>query len=270
MKKTVIYLVTFLFIQLVVSIIVFALWPFVCGQSLREALQAYAAGAMSKDAGALIAASVVEGLVVLLVFVRAGWFNTRTGYIATRPWGVMVWSVLVAVGALVPMGVLQEVLPGTNDLLGETFKAIMSHPAGYLAVGLIAPLVEEVVFRGAILRALLDRFGGRWMPIVISAALFAIVHGNPAQMPGALILGIVMGWMYSHTRSIVPSLIVHWVNNSVAYFSAFLFPGSYDLQMSQLFGGWGHTILATVFSLMIAVPALYQLHLAFKRDGLQY
>ena len=70
---------------------------------------------------------------------------------------------------------------------------VMRNPWGYLAVGLLAPLVEEIVFRGAILKSLLSAFRSHWAAIVVSSLLFAFVHGNPAQMPHAFLVGIQIG-----------------------------------------------------------------------------
>ena len=76
--------------------------------------------------------------------------------------------------------------------LGEIVEIAWLGP--FLAV-VIAPVTEEVVFRGLILRGLL----GRWRPaaaILFSSALFALVHFNPAQAPVALLLGLLTGWLY--------------------------------------------------------------------------
>lgn len=80
---------------------------------------------------------------------------------------------------------------------------------------IVAPLTEEVVFRGMILRGLLTRHNVR-LAIVISAALFALAHLNPWQAASASSLGVLFGWWYYRTCSVVPGLIGHaLVNGSV-------------------------------------------------------
>jgi glutamate-5-semialdehyde dehydrogenase len=86
----------------------------------------------------------------------------------------------------------------------------------------IAPLTEELVFRGLILRGLL----GRWRPaiaITASAALFAATHLNPAQAPVAMLLGLVLGWVYVRTRSIGLCMAGHALNNAATYVTDFPF-----------------------------------------------
>ena len=120
------------------------------------------------------------------------------------------------------------------DYLGDTFKMIVGNDFGYLTLCLLAPLVEELVFRGAVLRSLLGSLGNRWAAITLSAVIFAAVHLNPVQMPHAFLVGLLLGWMYSRTGSILPGVAVHWVNNTVAYALYLLFPYSADMQAGRL------------------------------------
>ncbi len=91
----------------------------------------------------------------------------------------------------------------------------------------IAPLTEEFLFRGVILRGLL----GGWKPwaaIAISAALFGVMHLNPAQLPIALATGVVLGWVYVRTRSLGLCMLGHAVNNAFTFLPLdkfFLVPG---------------------------------------------
>ena len=148
------------------------------------------------------------------------------------------------------------------------FESIMSEPLGYVAVGILAPLAEEMVFRGAILRVLLRVFDRRWhwLPIVLSALLFGAVHGNLAQFVHATLLGLLLGWMYYRTDSIVPGVVLHWVNNSVAYVMSNLLPQSNEMSLQELLGGEERSVwIALGCSLCILLPSLFQLALRMKR-----
>ena len=136
-----------------------------------------------------------------------------------------------------------------------------------MAVGLLVPIAEEVVFRGAVLRTLLERWRvNHWWPIAVSALLFALVHGNPAQMPHAFLAGLLLGWMFYRTGSSVPGVVFHWVNNSVAYVLCNLLPAP-DAPLVTLFGGSErHVHLAVIFSMCILLPSIYQLSLRLKRE----
>ena len=132
-----------------------------------------------------------------------------------------------------------------------------------MAIGILGPLAEEIVFRGAILRTLLKLFGSKpWIAIAISAAVFGLVHGNSAQFLHAFLLGFLLGWMFYRTGSIVPGVVLHWVNNTIVYVMANLMPGFEDASLSQLSNGRPIVIaLYIVFSLCILMPALVQLNM---------
>ena len=135
---------------------------------------------------------------------------------------------------------------------------------GYFVVGLLAPLAEELVFRGAVLRALLRWHKNAWVGIAISAALFALIHMNPAQLPHAFLVGLLLGWMYYRTDSIVPGVVFHWVNNTVAYVLYHIYPDS-SLKLADILGGEQSVWLALGFSLLIFLPALFQMNLRLKK-----
>ena len=147
------------------------------------------------------------------------------------------------------------------------FEGLMKEPWGYVAIGILAPLAEEVVFRGAILRTLLDMMSKKnhWVAIMISAALFGVVHGNTAQFVNALLMGLLLGWMFYRTKSLVPGILLHWVNNTVAYVMANLVPSS-DGKLIELFHGDEKTMYYAVgFSLCIMIPSFIQLVIRLQK-----
>jgi glutamate-5-semialdehyde dehydrogenase len=87
---------------------------------------------------------------------------------------------------------------------------------GLLLAVIVAPITEEVLFRGIILRGLLGRWNP-WAAIVTSALIFTLMHFNPAQAPIAFALGCVLGWLYVRTRSIGLCMLGHALNNASAY-----------------------------------------------------
>jgi membrane protease YdiL (CAAX protease family) len=87
---------------------------------------------------------------------------------------------------------------------------------------------------------------------------------NPAQMPHAFLVGLLLGWMYYRTDSIVPGVVFHWVNNSVAYVLYNLYPDP-SLKLADILGGEQSVWLALVFSLLIFLPALFQMNLRLSK-----
>jgi len=251
MKKALSYLLVYVGIQLCVGAIVPPLWMHITGSSDRTVAM-------------LISTTAVASAITIAVFLLARWAEVSPRWLRSRQWGVLLWSGLAALGALIPSAWIQEQMPELPNLMEQEFEMIIANRWGYVCIGLLAPIAEEIAFRGAILRSLLGRFS-TWTAICLSAFLFALVHMNPAQMPHAFIIGILLGWMYYRTGSILPSMTFHWVNNSVAYIIYNLFPNP-DLKLIDLFKGSElHVLMAVGFSLLILLPAVYQLHLWMKR-----
>lgn len=263
MKQAIIYFLQFLALQVIGGFVVQAAWQ-------------YLSGSADTTTARLITMSVVVSVLTLAIFLLSRWAEVSPRWLRTRPWSVLCWSAVAALGAIMPYEWLEERLPELPNWFENDFSMILGSPWGYLAIGLLAPLSEEVVFRGAILRALLG-WAGRsnataevpprqaWLMIALSALLFSVAHMNPAQMLHAFVIGLLLGWMYWRTGSILPGLAFHWANNSVAYVLYGLYPDP-SLRLIDLFGGsQQHMLLAVLFSLLILLPALYQLHLWMKR-----
>ena len=103
--------------------------------------------------------------------------------------------------------------PGNTKPLEQAVEQSALGPT-LLAVALAAPLAEELVFRGVLARGLATALRP-WVAVVISAAAFALYHVIPPQMVAAFPLGLALGYFALRADSIVPSLVVHAVNNTV-------------------------------------------------------
>lgn len=106
---------------------------------------------------------------------------------------------------LTMLGVSEPEMP---DLLQPTLVSLLLN---IVATAVLPALVEEMIFRGYILGAL--RPHGDGLAIVLSAALFALFHGNVLQIPFAFILGLAMGYLAVQTDSIWPAVLLHFSNN---------------------------------------------------------
>ena len=247
MKNALIYAVIFGAIQVVVSFIVQGIWTLVMGKDTVM------------NATGLIITMAVFSILTMAVFLLAKWSVVSRHWVRTRPWFVLFWCVVAALGAIVPSVWLQEHMPELPNVVEGEFDMIMKDRWGYFVVGLLAPLAEEMVFRGAILRSLLRWKQNPWVGIAISALLFAVIHVNPAQMPHAFLIGLLLGWMYWRTDSIVPGVVYHWVNNTVAYILYNIYPDP-DLTLVEMFGSEQKVLMALGFSLLIFLPSLFQLN----------
>lgn len=273
---SVLYVITFVCIQLFTAWIVGFIWYIASGVEAGTALD-MAANPAKYDVNAplVITQTVAYGVVTLIVFIVFKWSVVSPRYLRKRQWGVFFWSGIAALGTIIPMLGLQELMP-LPDISKQTIAALINNEFGYIALCIFAPLVEELVFRGAILRTLLRTSFGRpqgYAPttfnsicaIAVSALIFALVHVNPAQMPHAFIVGLLLGWMYTRTGSILPGVAFHWVNNTVVYVGCVLAPYMQDMTLTEIFrGSTLNAVLAVVFSLFILIPALYQLNRGMK------
>ncbi|WP_305768956.1 CPBP family intramembrane glutamic endopeptidase [Candidatus Epulonipiscium viviparus] len=92
-----------------------------------------------------------------------------------------------------------------------------------LMVVVYAGIVEEVIFRGLVYTRL-----KRGMPMaiamILSSVAFGAVHGSPIQIIYATLIGLVLVWVFEKFKSIVPSIIVHMVNNAVGLIVAWAAP----------------------------------------------
>ena len=212
-----------------------------------------------ESATSFILTTALFSVVTVVVFLWAKWSEVSRHWIRKRPWVTLIWCVVAALGAIIPSVWLQEHMPELPNLAEDAFDMIMKDRWGYVAVGLLAPLAEELVFRGAILRALLQWCSKPWVGIALSALFFAVAHMNPAQFPHAFLIGLLLGWMYYRTDSIIPGIVYHWINNSVAYVMYNLYPNP-DITLTDLFGSERTVLMAVGFSLLIFLPALFQLN----------
>ena len=280
--EVLLYLFTFLAIQFVVSFIVtIASWLDV--DNLARIFHQIMEGKLLPDTTGTLISSVVSSILTLAVFLWLKWSPFSRTYLQSRPWGVLVWVVVLALGTIVPSTWLGEQIPYEMPQEIEQMLSEMLHNRwGYLAIGILAPIVEEMVFRGAILRTLL-LLGGRgndqssmlnaqnsklkaFLAILISALLFGAVHGNVQQFVHATLIGLLLGWMYYRTNSIVPGIVFHWINNTTAYVIANVIPNSEHARLVDILGGEQRSVwLALGFSLCLFLPALFQLWQRMKR-----
>ena len=258
------YLVVFVLIQAFAFRVVGLTYLLMRGMDFQHAL-VYMRMHSLLSSTTVIVSSAVSGLLTILLFALCKWSPVSRSYLRSKPWVVLVWVVLLAIGTLIPSTWMLEQLDvevptGVERML----TALLGSPWGYLAVGVLTPIAEEMVFRGAILRSLSRLFAHRspWIAIALSALIFGLAHGNKAQLAHAFLMGLLLGWMYWRTKSIVPGVVLHWVNNTAIFILYNVVPNSSGIRLVDLFGGSQRAVwLSLLFSLCIMLPALYQLTL---------
>ena len=261
----VLYLIIFIVVQIIMMYAGAGIWAGIKGEGYQATLQAASTGG-----NAILAAlvSAFSSVITLIIFLKTKWTPLTRGYLLSKPWGTLLWVALFSLGTIIPLSFLYEQLGiEMDENTQQIFTSLMKEPWGYVAIGILAPLAEEVVFRGAILRTLLGIMSKKnhWVAIMISAAIFGIVHANLAQFVNALLMGLLLGWMYYRTGSLVPGILLHWVNNTMAYVLANIMPQS-DGKLIDLFHGDEKTMYYAVgFSLCIMIPSFIQMIIRLKK-----
>lgn len=123
---------------------------------------------------------------------------------------LLAWGFLFMMAAGVVCEPLLAVLPAPPDQdYGRGVWAV-------LTLVVAAPVLEELLCRGAVLGALRTRFGvvASWL---LSSLFFGVLHIHPMLVVNAFVIGLILGYVYILTESLWASMVLHALNNTVAY-----------------------------------------------------
>ena len=120
--------------------------------------------------------------------------------------GTLFLSVAVSQIGIEPQGMKQVI-----EVVREPHELVLS----LLLLSVLAPIVEELVFRGLLYGWVAGRWGGT-AGLVVSSLAFAAAHYEPAHVILVLPLGFLFGWLRWRTDSLLPSLFSHIMNNGFA------------------------------------------------------
>ncbi len=168
---------------------------------------------------ALLAASLfLSALLMIWHLVTFGYVKISSRIFSEVTPSVLAKTIALIFGSMYVLNILMEwvALP---DLMEDTFMEMSEEPLGVVSMALLAPIVEEMMFRGAIQGYLMRRCSNAWTGIIITALIFGAIHMNPQQVVYATLLGIIFGWIYYRTRSLLPVIAGHVLNNSIAVVS---------------------------------------------------
>ena len=140
------------------------------------------------------------------------------GYCAALP--------LVVVVSLINQQLWQG-LGGSNPLLSLVLEGQDKVALGifFFTAAVAAPLFEEFLFRGFLLPSL-TRYFSVWQAILISAFLFAIAHLSLSEVLPLMVLGVVLGFVYTRSRNLLAPMLLHSLWNSGTLVSLFILGSS--------------------------------------------
>lgn len=126
----------------------------------------------------------------------------------------ILYAVVIFVLSLLPEAWMESYMDAAESL-SQTGVLIT------VATVAVAPVVEEVIFRGLILSRLRNALPG-WLAVVLSALIFGVCHGQIVWICYAFLLGLVFGLMALRSGSIWPSLLAHVIFNGIGQFASYL------------------------------------------------
>ncbi|WP_336690030.1 MULTISPECIES: CPBP family intramembrane glutamic endopeptidase [unclassified Chryseobacterium] len=112
-------------------------------------------------------------------------------------------------------------IPTTGPFFGKYYnfftqmmEKLTDDPVVMIITAVIcAPIFEEIIFRGIIQKGLMNKGVEPKMAIVFASVIFGVIHGNPWQFVGAVLLGCVLGLVYYKTKSLLLPMLLHGFNN---------------------------------------------------------
>lgn len=134
--------------------------------------------------------------------------------------GLVVTRLATTVYAYVTrsLGLMPSATSDLTTLFGANASGLVMAVVMVVVVG---PLVEEVVFRGALLEGLTARLGP-WPAIIVQALLFAAFHRSLWMLMPMFVLGVILGWLANSRDSLWPPIALHALYNAITVVLAFV------------------------------------------------
>ena len=117
--------------------------------------------------------------------------------------------------------VIHQIIPTPDYIidLGEIMQpeSTLGSIFLFLAVVVMAPIGEEIVFRGFLQKFLEEHWKDITRAVLVTSLFFAMIHFNPYWTIQIYLLGVILGFLSWKTNSVIPSIILHSINNAMAF-----------------------------------------------------
>ena len=169
--------------------------------------------------------TMLTGFVLMtVVYFCKHYVELSFGRIESRMvWPAVGMSVLIASAyVLVMVSVftlidLDHLFPKEIGSMEKSGEHLFSGIAGLLYGCIFCPVLEEIGLRGILLGGLLKSRCRPWLAILITAVVFALLHGWGVHLVTSFVFALIVGWLYWRTGSIILCMIDHVVNNSLSF-----------------------------------------------------
>ena len=168
---------------------------------------------------------------------------------------LLLWAFVLIFAVGVVLEPLLRLMPELSLEVGRGFWTILS-------LVIFAPIFEELICRGVVLGSLRGKFGvtTAWL---VSSLFFGVLHGQPVQVINATVIGLVLGYVYLATDSLWSVMILHALNNAVAYLA--LATGHGNALLIDLVGSRTLYVLIYIAALALSAVSGYMMVRTLRR-----
>ena len=210
-----------------------------------------AAMAQGKDFMSVMApALLVSDFAVIVILLLIKYCGLKDLY-KTVPSDIFLISMIFGICAIFAVDLVSSTVDIPN-VLEEQFKEMAKTVTGFLGICIIGPIMEEIMMRRIILKEMEKLTKSMWWGIIISAALFSVIHVNPIQVVFAMPAGIILGWLYCKTGSLLVPICLHMLNNTISFISMRIGSES-EISIKSTLG----TVLFIVFALITVLSVIW-------------
>jgi len=150
-----------------------------------------------------------------LTWLDLGWRSSKQRGILGKI--IKIWLITMFINVIYVASLLARgIIPPENALLRLLAKPTLEmFLLNILLIAVIAPIIEETLFRGILLGSL-KKYCGTWTAVIVSAAIFSALHMELFGFVPRLALGIGLGYLYEKYNSLIPAIGLHGFNNLLA------------------------------------------------------
>ena len=172
---------------------------------------------------AIVQLAFLLPVVVIFAWRRIHWKHLGFGGFSASTMGIGCGLLVASYGVILLHNLLLVNLgiDTQGEAIAELFAALES-PIWFFIVGaLLAPLIEEIFFRGFLFQGFRARYG--WVSgMLLSSGIFAVAHLDPVSLIPTFILGCVLAYLYHRSNSVWPGVILHVMVNSFGLCAAYV------------------------------------------------
>lgn len=144
--------------------------------------------------------------------------------------GIVCCGIAMQITLSMALTVILPLMPKIFESYSAVMNALGSESVWMiLCVCILAPIGEELIFRGLTLR-IMKKAVPIWVVIIVQAFLFGLYHMNLVQGVYAFLLGLLFGYVAYRYGSVVPGILLHMAVNSSSYLMGYLLPASLEEQ----------------------------------------